>query len=133
MKSKTIYTKKGSSTLIEPGIIRFSLKENVEWALEDAKETHKANMELSNGEKFCVYMIASRFFIPTKEAQEFISTKECTDYRVGAAFVVKNAGLKILGNLFVKYFKSRSPSRLFTSEDTAMKWMRKLLNEAQKK
>ena len=37
---------------MEPGIILLSLKEDVEWTLEDAKESHKANMELSNGENF---------------------------------------------------------------------------------
>lgn len=117
---------------MEPGIIKLSLKENVEWTLEDAKETHKANLELSQGEKFCIYMNASKFFIPSKEAQQFISSKEVTVHRLGAAFVVKNAGLKLLANLFVKFFKSNSPTRIFTSEDEAFKWMRKLLKEAEK-
>ena len=131
MKGPSIETKKGKVTLIEPGIIHFSLKENIELSLEDAKETHMANLTLSGGKKFCVYMNVTRFFIPSKEAQKFITTKECTDYRIGAAFVVKNIGVKVFANLFVKFFKSRTPSRLFTSEEEAMKWMRKILNDAQ--
>lgn len=130
MISKTIHTKKGSVTLIEPGIIKFSVKENVEWTLPDAKETHRANLKLSNGGKFCVYMNVSHFFIPTREAQLFATSKECTDYRVAAAFVVKNAGVKIFANLFVKFLKSKAPTRLFTTEKEAMAWMRKRYNEA---
>lgn len=38
MKKQTIKTKKGSVTLIEPGIIKFSLKENAELDLVDAKK-----------------------------------------------------------------------------------------------
>jgi hypothetical protein len=132
MKSQTIYTKKGSLTLLEPGIIQFTLKENAEWNLEDAKETHRVNMQLSNGGKFCVYMSVTRFFIPTKEAQKFITTKECTDYRIGAAFVVRNNAVKIFANLFIKFFKSRTPTRLFSSEKDAMDWMRKILKESLK-
>lgn len=69
MKADTIKTKKGYVSLIEPAIIRFTLNENVEWNLDDAKETHKANLKLTNNGKFFVYMIAKHFFLPTKEAQ----------------------------------------------------------------
>jgi hypothetical protein len=130
MKAQTIHTKKGRVTLLESGIIRFALNENAEWTLQDAKETHKANLELSKGGKFCVYMNVTRFFIPTKEAQKFISTKECTDYRIGAAFVVKNSGVKVFANFFIKFFKSKTPIRLFNKEEEALTWMRKIYNEA---
>lgn len=124
MKSRTIKTKKGSCTLIEPGIIRFELNKNAEWTLPDAKETHKANMELSEGGKFFVYMIAKHFFVPTEEAQKFVSSKECTDHRIAGVFVIKNAGMKLLASLFVRFFKSNSPTMIFKTEAEALTWMR---------
>ncbi len=130
MKKPTIHTKKGTLTLIESGIIKMVLKENSEWNLEDAKETHEANLKLSDGKKFCLCLIANKFFIPTKEAQAYISSKECTDYRIASAFVIKNTAMKLLGNLFVKVFKSKSPTQLFSSEEDAMKWMRPLLKNS---
>lgn len=129
MKSSTIKTKKGSVTLVEPGIIHFKLNENAEWTLTDAKETHKANLELSEGGKFFVYMIAKHFFRPTKEAQEFIGTKECTDHRIAAVFVVPNSGMKLLATLFQRFFKSKSPTHIFKTEAEAFKFMRDTYKE----
>ena len=123
MKYQSIKTRKGNLTLIETGIIKLTLKENAEWNLDDAMETHKANLKLSNGGKFCVLLNASHFFIPTNEAQAFIASKECTDYRVAAAYVVKNLGLQLLGNLFIRTF-SKNATRIFKTEEAALKWLR---------
>jgi hypothetical protein len=129
MKTNSIKTAKGALTLIEPGIIKLILKENTEWGLEDAIETHKANLKLSNGKKYCVYHIASRFFIPTKEAQKYATSKECTDYRIAAAFIVGNSGVRVFANLFLKFFKSKSPSRIFKSEKEALIWLRSMYSQ----
>ena len=129
MRAPAINTKKGTLTLVEPGIVKFLLKENIEWGIEDAKETHTANLKLNKGQKFCMYMNTSRFFIPTKEAQVFVASKECTDYRIGVAFITKNIGLQLFANLFIKFFKSKSPARLFPNEEEAFKWMRGLLKK----
>lgn len=133
MKAATIHTKKGTLKLIEPGIIKFTLKADIEWTLEDAKETHAANLKLSNGGKFCVFLIATRFFVPSKEAQHFIASKECTDYRVASAFIVRNHGLMVFANLFIQFFKSKTPIRIFKEEEEALKWMRELYQKATRK
>jgi|ERR1051326_5701008 hypothetical protein len=132
MEKPTVNTRKGTLMLIEPGIIKLVLKENAEWNLEDAKETHKANLELSKGQKFCVLLNASRFFIPTNEANAYIASKECTEHRIGAAFVVKNPGMQLLGNLFLRTFKSKSATRIFKTEEAALKWLRGLYKDAMK-
>ncbi|HEY4800580.1 MAG TPA: hypothetical protein VII99_15990 [Bacteroidia bacterium] len=124
MKNRIIHTKKGKLRLIEPGIIQFILNENIEWDLKDAIETHKANLELSDGEKFCLIHIVNRFFIPSKKAQQFVTSKECTDKRIAVAFLVKNTAMKLFTNFFIRFFKSRTPMRLFTSEAAALKWLR---------
>ena len=130
MKDSTIHTKKGTLKLIEPGIIKLTLKADIEWDLEDAKETHAANLKLSNGEKFCVFFVANRFFVPSKEAQLYVTSKECTDFRVASAFIVRNHGVMVFANLFIRFFKSRTPFRIFKDEEPALEWMRSLLKKA---
>lgn len=120
----TIKTGKGSVTLVEQGIIRYQLKENTEWTLKEAKECHAANLRLSEGERYFTYMKAKKFFIPTKEAQQFIASKECTKHRIAAVLVVENKGLQLLATLFIRLFQSKSPSYIFKTEAEAMKWMR---------
>jgi len=124
MSNPTIKTKKGIHTLVEPGIIRFSLNENIEWSLEDAKESHAANMKLSNGGKYIVYMNLNRFIIPSNEAMAFISSKTVTDYRIAGCFVIENAAMILIGNLFNRFFKKATPSMMFKNEAEAFKWMR---------
>jgi len=108
MNTQSVKTKKGSATLLEPGIIKYTLKDHSEWTLDDAREIHAANMQLSNGGKYFTFMHAKKIFLPTKEAQEFIASKECTDHRIAAVLVVQNTGIKLLANLFIKFFKSKS-------------------------
>lgn len=124
MNSKSIKVKKGKITLLEPGIIQFVLDGHSEITLDDMKETHQANMKLNNGGKYFTYMVAKKFFIASKEAQKFIASKECTDHRIAAVLVVHNTGLQILATLFIKFFKSESPSYIFKTEAEALKWMR---------
>ena len=105
MHPKIIHTQKSTLRLIEPGIIKFTLKENITWTLEDAQEAHEANLKLTDNGKYCIFFPGNRFFIPTNEAQQFVASKECTDYRVAAAFVPHKLGLVLLANLFIKSFK----------------------------
>ena len=130
MRKPSIITQKGTVSLIEPGIMKLTLKENTEWTLEDAKETHKANLQLSKGERFCVLLNVTHFFIPSNDAQAYISSKECTDYLIASAFVVKILGMQLLGNLFLRAFKSKSSTRIFKNEDEALKWLRDLYKKA---
>lgn len=131
MTNKTLHTAKGTMTLMEPGIIRVVLKENIEWTLKDAKETHEANLKLASGGKYCVYFIGNKFFIPTNEAQKYTMSKACAEYRLGAALVPQNLGLLLFANLFVKVFaKGKNPAKVFRKEKDAMKWMRELIRKA---
>lgn len=124
MSTKTIKTKKGSATLLEPGIIKYTLNDHSEWTLADAKETHAASIKLSNEGKYFTFMHAKKIFLASKEAQEFIASKECTDHRIAAVLVVQNNGIKLLATLFIKFFKSKSPSMIFSTEAQAFNWMR---------
>lgn len=121
---RTIKLKKGAVTLLEPGIIRFTLNANVMWELEDAIETHKANLKLTNNGKYFVFIHGKHFFLPSKEAQKYAASKTVTDHRMAAVFVVANPGLQIFATLFQKFFKSKSPTRIFKSEAEALTWMR---------
>ncbi|HEY4800581.1 MAG TPA: hypothetical protein VII99_15995 [Bacteroidia bacterium] len=132
MTKEIIYLKKGSVSIIEKGIIRFTLNENAVWELPDAKETHKANLKLSKGKKFCQLYDGKHFFIPDKKALAFSSSKICTNHRIAMAIVIKKLGLQIFADHFIHNFKSKSPTRIFRSKALALKWLRNEYKKASK-
>jgi len=130
MEQKTILTKHGKLILLEPGIIQFSVNENTALNLEDAKELHRAHLELSNQGKHGVYMNIKKFFIASKEVQKFSVSKEVTDFHIGTAILISNKAVRLLGSFFIKFYKSGAPTRIFNKEAEALEWLRIKLKEA---
>lgn len=126
---KTVHTKKATHLLMEKGIISMTVNENERLELEDAKESHRVNLELSEGGKFCVLLNAKKFFLPSSEAQQFIAGKECTRHRLASAFIVNSLSMRLLGNYYIRFFSNSTPSRFFKNEREALPWLRSFLDK----
>ena len=63
------------------------------------------------------------FFSTTNEFRKLLASKEFTDYRMAVAFVTKNMAIKILGHFFINVNKPATPTKMFTNEADAFKWL----------
>lgn len=58
----------------------------------------------------------------TEEAKKF-SANEGVSYSISEAFVLNNGMLKIIGNFYLRFNRPKVPTRLFSGEEEARKWL----------
>lgn len=122
-----IQLKKSLHTLIEtnPPIIKMEVNESDFLEMEDVKAIREVNLEFSEGKPFCVLLNTDKgYFNVSPEANKLLASKEFAEKRMAAAFVVNSLATKLAGNFFIKLSKRSSPTRMFTKEEEAIKWLK---------
>ncbi len=59
----------------------------------------------------------------TREAREYLSSPEAIEGVVAGAILSGSSFNAFIANFFVKVTKPRIPTRIFTSEENALKWL----------
>ncbi len=113
-----------SLTVRTDGILQITMKPNVKLNLADGEAMVKLFGELGNKKKFLLLFIAGNDTSVATEARYYASTPEANVYTIASAFVVKNIAQKLLGNAYVTFNKPVTPTRIFTDEDEAVKWLK---------
>jgi hypothetical protein len=105
-------------------IITLRLYDKVNIEPEDIKELHLANQKLLEGNKYSLLVVAGKYSNVTAEARELAAQKEFSANRVALAFVTNQLAQKFLVNFFIRFNKSNTPTKLFTDEKEAIRWLR---------
>ncbi len=122
---KPIVLNKSTHTLLEPGIIKIVVRESEFLELEDVKLMHEANLKLSENKSFCVLLdVTRKYFSVSTEGKELLAGEEYSKVLKASAFVVTSLATKIMGSLFIKINKPKSPTQLFTNENQALEWLK---------
>ena len=119
--------KKVHISLVEPGIILNRVKENSTLEVEDVELMKKYNMELAGGKPYCVLIISEPLSTVSKEARALASSKEFQQITIAKAFVTNNLGHIAVGNFYIKVNRPAIKTKVFKSEEKAMKWLRSFL------
>ena len=112
--------------LREDGIVSTEIFSDDSLSLEQTKELLKAYLKVSNGGNVPHLIIPSKFVIPENEVLNYLRY-EANKFGKADAYVIKSLPQKILGNFFIKVLKPELPSRLFTNEEEALKWLKAYL------
>ncbi|MCW3085283.1 MAG: hypothetical protein JWP12_2649 [Bacteroidetes bacterium] len=124
-----IYTFKGYSVFMRHDhIIQLQFEEDGFYGdLDDAKNMMDTFRKLNNGTRHALIVIYQENNMFSKEVREYIAQKEISDEILLAdALVIKGLALKILGNAYLKINKPTRPTALFTNQEDALKWLRKV-------
>ena len=98
--------------------------ENHDYTIEDTKENVAAFGTLSGFKKVPVLIIGGSFSSLAPETRKFMASEEPLLYSKAEAFLLKSLAQKILINFYIKFDKPLVPSKVFTKEDEAIKWLR---------
>jgi hypothetical protein len=113
-------------TSLEPGkFILTRVKADAEIELEDAKANTAAVIEISKGENFPILVDLREIKSITKEAREHFSMKGRKPHVTAIAMLINSPVSKIVGNFFLSLNHPIVPTRLFTSEQEAIYWMKR--------
>ena len=110
--------------LTSEGIMKIRCKDDFHYELEHVLELNQAQLEIANGKKFPTLTIIGKYTEASKEAMDFIFSKEATVSALMDAFVVNSLSQKIMGNFYLKVKKPGIPTRLFTNENLAIEWLK---------
>lgn len=117
----------GEISLQEEGIIRYEIDNVDEITKDDLEEYFEAVKNLGGGKSFCNLVLLKKFISVGTEARKVAASEENNKYTIADAFVTDSVALKIVGNFYIRYDKPVRPTKLFTNEEDALKWLRTFL------
>lgn len=123
-KPNVIETRTSKTFLRDDGIIQCELLPNTEINLTDAIESVKAGKSISGGRKRPVLVIFGTVKSISREAREYFGGKETTDHTLAIALLISSVTGRVIGNFMIGLNKTLYPTRLFTNEDEAVKWLK---------
>ena len=107
----------------EDGIVNTDVRIRDAVSLDQAKEILNAYLKVGNGKKVPHLFTVTRFVIMEKEVMEFASNV-ANKKGLADAFVIHSLPQKLIGNFYLKFHKPTIPTKLFTSEEKAISWLR---------
>lgn len=118
--------------LDEEGILRTTFLEGAEIDLEEAKENLRSVRKLSGGNKILNLVDGRAYFTMTKRARDFAAGKESNEFNIACAIVSNSLTNRLLINFFITFHKPPAPVKMFSSEEEALKWLRKFKHQISK-
>ena len=108
----------------EDGIARVIWVPGAEVTLEDAHEIMAAYNKLRNGKRLPLLIDTRTMRTFAREARHYFAGAEAAAVASAAAIVVETPVSKVLGNFYLGLSNPHLPSRLFSSEDAALVWLK---------
>ena len=114
----------------EDDILFFKYAPRLEMTIDVAKEIVRSRLEYCNGASMYVLIDATNIKSATKEARDYMNSREGGLKAVmGGAFLSNSVVATLAINLFIKMSNLPIPARFFTNKDDAIKWLRKIKAE----
>lgn len=120
-------TRVATLSLEKQNIIRVKFRDDHEVTPEDVKEILRKSDELAGGIRFCFLVEMSKTNHAGNEAaQRYAADNVHCKQRIADAIVVTNVALKLAAGFYIQFYKPRVPTRVFTSNEKALAWLRSL-------
>jgi hypothetical protein len=108
----------------EDGIVRIIWVPGAEVTLEDAREIMEAYHKLRRGRRLPLFIDTRTMKSFARGARHLFAGEEAQGCASAAAIIVDSPVTKVLANFYLGLSKPRLPSRLFSSEDEALVWLK---------
>jgi hypothetical protein len=69
-------------------------------------------------------VIIGKYTNVSPEARELAANKELSKNRTSLAFVTDSLAHKLVVNFFIKFNRPSTPTKLFTDEEEAIRWLK---------
>lgn len=108
----------------EDGIVRIIHVPGAKVTLEDAQETMAAYLKLNKGKRRPLLVDTKTMKSMTRETRQYYAGGEAAKVASAAAIIVGTPVSRVLGNFYIGLSNPHLPSRLFSSEDEALEWLK---------
>jgi hypothetical protein len=124
---QVIETRTAKVHLREDGIIQSDTFPNAEISLGDAIDNTSAGKQISEGIKRPVLVNLGQVKSLSREARIYFGSDEVEKTSSAIALVVSSPIGRVIGNFMMGLNRTPYPTRLFTSEDEAVQWLKGFL------
>ena len=118
-----VITRTSEIVLERDGILRTRIFEGAEIGTRDVEEYYAFTEKLTGGEKALVLLDGRTTFTITDEARAY-AAQQANRTRVATAVLVDSAATRLLYNLYIKFNKPQTPTRMFNDEESAVEWLK---------
>jgi hypothetical protein len=118
-----VITRTTEITLADDGILRTRIFEDANITLKDVEEYYAFTRRMTGGAKILAIVDGRSHFTITDDARVF-AAKESENVRVATALITRSAAIRVLYNIYMQLNKPKSPARMFSDEESAVKWLR---------
>ncbi len=107
----------------ERGFVRVECKAGVKIGKEEAEMFNQARSSISPLKKHLCFMDASQVSYISRGSRSLAAGKETDNITIAFAIFISSPIGRVLGNFFIQVDKPPYPTKLFTDEDQAIKWL----------
>ncbi|MCK4760934.1 MAG: hypothetical protein KAW12_01955 [Candidatus Aminicenantes bacterium] len=129
MKSEVIETKTAKVWLNEENICCVEHSPNAEIALAEMKENAAAVYNVIGGKISPVLVDIREVKYITREARSYVSSEKALKAALAQAFLIGSPVSRVIGNFFLGINKTPFPTKLFTSKEKALSWLRGFIDK----
>jgi hypothetical protein len=109
------------------GIMFIRISPEKEETVELAKKMVKEMGEMVNYKQVPILFKHQEFALPGKANRDYWATKEACPYSKAEAFIINSTAMRIIANFYLKINKPQRPTKMFTHEEEAIKWLKTFL------
>ncbi len=112
--------------LDDDGFLRGVLNEGVDYRLEDAVEMMALHRKMTEGQARGFLMDIRAIRSLPREVRTYFTQPEHAQVHRAVALVVGSPLSRAIGNFFLGFNKPAMPMRLFSEDEDALEWLRKV-------
>ena len=127
MTTDSITTRTARVWLRADGVIQLVTLPGIQEGLEDAKENIAAIAGFASEKKRPVLVGIPGIKGIDREARIYYSSQEATRMMNALALLVDSPVSRVLANFFIGLYKPPVPTKLFTSEEEAVAWLKNFI------
>ena len=126
MPSEPIAQRSSRYWVDDEGFIRGVLREGVEYQLADAEEMMALHRQMTGGQPRGLLMDIRAVRALPREVRAYFTQPEHAEVHRAVALLVGSPLSRAIGNFFLGFNKPAMPMRLFSEEESALEWLRKV-------
>ncbi len=127
MTSEKITTRVNTLCLEEDGIVRIIHFPGAELTLEDARDSMSAYLKLNLGKRRPLFVDIRNLKSFNREARQYYAGDEAANSASACALVVSSPVSRVLANFYLGISNPRLPTRMFSSGDEALEWLKRYI------
>lgn len=122
----SVELEKATVELLENNFVRIIVKENAELNENDILKINDAKNAYVKQEPYVVLFVAPKTGNISRKARELAASEIVTKNAICKAIVANGKVGKIVGNFFVSFQKPNIPIKVFSNEESALEWIKKI-------